>query len=67
VGSDSQFVAPVKVGKGAYIGAGSTITEDVPSMALALSRIEQTNIKDWVIRKKLKVKSGKLKVKKAKR
>lgn len=67
VGSDSQFVAPVKVGKGAYIGAGSTITEDVPSMALALSRIEQSNIKDWVIRKKLKVKSGKLKVKKAKR
>jgi bifunctional UDP-N-acetylglucosamine pyrophosphorylase/glucosamine-1-phosphate N-acetyltransferase len=66
VGSDSQFIAPVKVGKGAYIGAGSTITEDVPSMALALSRIKQSNIKDWVIRRKLKVKSEKLKVKGAK-
>ena len=64
VGSDSQFIAPVKIGKGAFIGAGSTITEDVPSMALALSRIEQQNIKDWVIKRQLKVKSEKLKVKK---
>jgi len=64
VGSDSQLIAPVKVGRGAYIGAGSTITKDVPSMALALSRIKQNNIKDWVIRKKLKVKSEKGKLKK---
>jgi bifunctional UDP-N-acetylglucosamine pyrophosphorylase/glucosamine-1-phosphate N-acetyltransferase len=64
VGSDSQFIAPVRVCRGAYIGAGSTITKDVPSMALALSRIEQTNIKDWVIKRQLKVKSDKLKVKK---
>jgi bifunctional UDP-N-acetylglucosamine pyrophosphorylase/glucosamine-1-phosphate N-acetyltransferase len=38
IGSDSQLVAPVKVGKGAFIGAGTTVTEDVPEDALALSR-----------------------------
>ena len=59
VGSDSQLIAPVKIGKGAFIGAGSTITEDVPSMALALSRIEQRNIKGWVAKRQLKVKSEK--------
>lgn len=67
IGSDSQLIAPVKVGRGAYIGAGSTITKDVPSKALALSRIEQKNIKNWALRRKLKVKSEKLKVKKDKK
>ena len=38
IGSDSQLVAPVTVGPGAYVGAGSTITEDVPGAALALTR-----------------------------
>jgi len=47
VGSDSQLVAPVRIGRGAYIGAGSTITKDVPPQALAVSRVEQRNIKDW--------------------
>ena len=41
VGSDSQFVAPVTVGNGAYIGAGSTITQDVPQGSLALARGRQ--------------------------
>jgi bifunctional UDP-N-acetylglucosamine pyrophosphorylase/glucosamine-1-phosphate N-acetyltransferase len=41
VGSDSQLVAPVAIGDGAVIGAGSTITEDVPAQALALSRATQ--------------------------
>jgi bifunctional UDP-N-acetylglucosamine pyrophosphorylase/glucosamine-1-phosphate N-acetyltransferase len=41
VGSDTQFIAPVTVGKGAYIGAGSTITRDVPADALAVSRVPQ--------------------------
>jgi len=50
VGSDTQFVAPVKVGRGAYIGAGSTITEDVPAGALALSRTRQKNIRGWANR-----------------
>jgi bifunctional UDP-N-acetylglucosamine pyrophosphorylase/glucosamine-1-phosphate N-acetyltransferase len=56
IGSDSQLIAPVSVGKGAYIGAGSTITRDVPPWALALSRIEQKNIENWVLRRKLKIK-----------
>ena len=52
VGSDTQLVAPVTVGKGAYVGAGSTITEDVPEGALALSRVPQTNEDGWVERRK---------------
>ena len=47
VGSDTQFVAPVTIGEGAVIGAGSTITEDVPPDALALSRAKQTTKKGW--------------------
>ncbi|NIV19066.1 MAG: UDP-N-acetylglucosamine diphosphorylase/glucosamine-1-phosphate N-acetyltransferase, partial [Gammaproteobacteria bacterium] len=43
IGSDTQLVAPVKVGAGAYIGAGSTITKDVPAGALALTRTGQRN------------------------
>lgn len=45
IGSDTQLVAPVKVGKGSYIGAGSTITKDVPPLSLAVSRVPQKNIK----------------------
>ena len=44
VGSDAQLVAPVRIGDGALIAAGTTVTEDVPSDALALSRAPQTNI-----------------------
>ncbi len=51
VGSDSQLIAPITVGKGAYIGAGSTITKDVPSWALALSRAEQRKILNWAKKK----------------
>ncbi len=47
VGSDTQFVAPVQIGKGAYIGAGSTITKNVLAGSLAVSRAEQRHIKDW--------------------
>ena len=54
VGSGTQLVAPVKVGKGAYIGAGSTITKDVSSEALAITRTKQKEIKGWVPRKKKK-------------
>jgi bifunctional UDP-N-acetylglucosamine pyrophosphorylase/glucosamine-1-phosphate N-acetyltransferase len=43
IGSDSQLVAPVTVGRGAYIGTGTTVTMDVPDDALAISRIRQTN------------------------
>ncbi|NOZ14217.1 MAG: UDP-N-acetylglucosamine diphosphorylase/glucosamine-1-phosphate N-acetyltransferase [Acidobacteria bacterium] len=47
IGSDSQLVAPVSVGDDAYVGAGSTITKDVPSCSLAISRAKQTVIRDW--------------------
>jgi len=52
VGSDSQFVAPVTIGKGAYIGSGTTVREDVPAGALAVSAGKQRNIPDWVEKKK---------------
>jgi len=51
IGSDSQLVAPVTVGRGAYIGSGSTITKDVPPRSLALSRTAQKNIEGWVERR----------------
>jgi len=57
VGSDSQLVAPVRIGRGAYIGAGSTITKDVPPHALAVSRVEQRNIKDWAKKRRAAVKA----------
>jgi bifunctional UDP-N-acetylglucosamine pyrophosphorylase/glucosamine-1-phosphate N-acetyltransferase len=52
IGSDSQLVAPVRVGKGAYVGAGSTITKDVPPDALALSRTPQKIIEGWASRRR---------------
>ena len=48
VGSDSTLVAPLTVGNGAYIAAGSCITEDVPANALALGRSRQTTKPNWV-------------------
>ena len=50
IGSDTQLVAPVTVGKGAYVGAGSTINKDVPRGALALTRIKQVNVEGWAER-----------------
>jgi len=52
VGSDTMLVAPVAVGKGALVGAGSTITRNVPPFALALCRAEQKVIDGWVARKR---------------
>ena len=47
IGSDTQLVAPVKVGKNATIGAGSTITKDCPDNQLTLSRVKQFSIQGW--------------------
>jgi len=58
VGSDSQLVAPVTLGEGAYVAAGTTVTEDVPPGALALSRVRQLNMEGWVARRKKKAASG---------
>jgi bifunctional UDP-N-acetylglucosamine pyrophosphorylase/glucosamine-1-phosphate N-acetyltransferase len=54
VGSDSQLVAPVTVGKGAYVAAGSTITHDVPADSLAVARSHQQVKKDWAARRRAK-------------
>ena len=52
IGSDTQLIAPVRIGKDAYIGAGSSITEDVPAGALGIARGRQTNVAGWVERRK---------------
>ena len=52
IGSDTQLIAPVTVGKGAYVGAGSSITDDVPAGSLGIARGRQTNIEGWAERKK---------------
>ncbi|MEJ2612373.1 MAG: DapH/DapD/GlmU-related protein, partial [Candidatus Thiodiazotropha sp.] len=48
IGSDTQLVAPVNVGAGATIGAGSTITRDAPADQLTLSRSKQVSLEGWV-------------------
>jgi bifunctional UDP-N-acetylglucosamine pyrophosphorylase / glucosamine-1-phosphate N-acetyltransferase len=47
IGSDSQLIAPVRIGKGAYVAAGSSITEDVPAESLAIGRGKQVNKPGW--------------------
>ncbi len=50
IGSDTQLVAPVSVGDGAFVAAGSTVTRDVPADALALSRAPQVEREGWAAR-----------------
>ncbi len=50
VGTNSSLVAPVKIGKGAYLGSGGVITKDVPADALAVARAEQVNKEGWAKR-----------------
>ena len=54
IGSDSQLVAPVRIGAGAYVGAGSTITKDVPADSLAVSRTPQVNRPGWAAARRAK-------------
>jgi bifunctional UDP-N-acetylglucosamine pyrophosphorylase/glucosamine-1-phosphate N-acetyltransferase len=51
IGSDTQLVAPVTIGSGAYVAAGSSIVEDVPAGALGIARARQSNLDGWVERK----------------
>ncbi len=52
VGSDTQLIAPVTVGHGAYVGTGTTVRQDVPAGSLAVSAGTQRNIEGWVERRK---------------
>jgi bifunctional UDP-N-acetylglucosamine pyrophosphorylase/glucosamine-1-phosphate N-acetyltransferase len=61
IGSDTQLVAPVKVGKGATLGAGTTLTKDAPPGKLTVSRAKQVSI-EW--QRPTKVKSVSPKAKK---
>lgn len=54
IGSDTQLVAPVRVGKGATIGAGTTLTRDAPDNALTVSRTRQTSLGGWTRPEKIK-------------
>jgi bifunctional UDP-N-acetylglucosamine pyrophosphorylase/glucosamine-1-phosphate N-acetyltransferase len=54
IGSDSQLIAPVRIGRGAYVAAGSSITDDVPPDALAIARGKQINKEGWVGKRKKK-------------
>ena len=56
IGCNTNLIAPVHVGEGAYIAAGSTVTDDVPPAALAIARARQQNKRDWANRHKLKEK-----------
>jgi bifunctional UDP-N-acetylglucosamine pyrophosphorylase/glucosamine-1-phosphate N-acetyltransferase len=58
IGSDSQLVAPVTVGKGAYVGAGSSITRDVPDDALAVARANQVIKPGWAAARRAKRSKG---------
>lgn len=52
IGCNSSLVAPVTLGDGAYIAAGSVITEDVPAQALGIARSRQSNKRDWAAKHK---------------
>jgi bifunctional UDP-N-acetylglucosamine pyrophosphorylase/glucosamine-1-phosphate N-acetyltransferase len=67
IGSDSALVAPVRIGDGAYVGAGSTITENVPSDALGIARGRQVNKPGWATRKRRELAAAAQKPAKGKR
>jgi bifunctional UDP-N-acetylglucosamine pyrophosphorylase/glucosamine-1-phosphate N-acetyltransferase len=54
VGTDTQLIAPVRIGKNAYVAAGSSVTEDVPPESLAIARGRQVNKEGWVKNRKKK-------------
>ncbi len=59
IGSDSQLVAPVRVGKDAYVATGTTVTKDVPDEALAIARLPQENKLEYARKLRAKMKAAK--------
>jgi bifunctional UDP-N-acetylglucosamine pyrophosphorylase/glucosamine-1-phosphate N-acetyltransferase len=59
IGSDSQLVAPVTIGDGAYVGTGTTVTKDVPADALAIGRAKQENKEGYAARLRSRLKAMK--------
>lgn len=47
IGCNTNLIAPVQIGNGAYVAAGTTLTDDVPAQALAIARVRQNNKRDW--------------------
>jgi bifunctional UDP-N-acetylglucosamine pyrophosphorylase/glucosamine-1-phosphate N-acetyltransferase len=60
IGSDTQLVAPVTVGDDAYVGAGTTVTSDVPAGHLVVSRVPQRMIAGWVERRRARSAAAKV-------
>ena len=58
IGTNTSLVAPHTIGEGAYVGAGSTITKDVPPGALAVARGKQVTKAGWAARRKQKKKAS---------
>ncbi len=58
IGSDTALVAPVRVGDGAYVGAGSVITKNVPPDALGLARGKQVNKLGWAASRRHQIASS---------
>jgi bifunctional UDP-N-acetylglucosamine pyrophosphorylase/glucosamine-1-phosphate N-acetyltransferase len=52
VGSDTVLIAPVEIGAGAYVAAGSAIKDDVPAGSLGVTRAPQRNVEGWTVRKR---------------
>lgn len=59
IGSDSALVAPVRIGDGAYVAAGSIVTENVPAEALAIARGRQVNKPGWAAKRRREMKGAK--------
>ena len=59
VGSDTQLVAPVTIGRGAYVATGTTVTRDVPADALAVGRARQTNKEGYASRLRARMQAAK--------
>ncbi len=59
IGSDSQIIAPVRIGVGAYVATGTTVTKNVPDDALAISRVKQENKEGYASRLNARLKAAK--------